>query len=302
VKFTNVEKIFWPREGYTKADVIAYYDAVAEVLLPQLRGRPLIMERYPDGIAEKYFLQKDALAQHTPDWMLPHIHEVSAPEAGRKIRYIVSNDRAVLLYLANYAAITLHPWSSRIQLLDYPDYVLLDLDPIEAPFATVQKVALGLKAVLDELKLCGYAKTSGGEGIHVYLPVIEKTVTYGEATTLARALSVIVAERLPELVTIERNVKKRPKGAVYLDYLQNGRGKTLASAYSLRARPNAPVSTPLRWTELKKPIDPSQFNIETVPKRIKTVGDLFEPVPRGEQDVQHLVRALSKRMPKTQRE
>jgi bifunctional non-homologous end joining protein LigD len=139
-KFTNVAKVLWPQEGYTKADTIAYYDAVAETMLPHLRSRPLIMERYPNGIAEGYFLQKDALPDHTPDWMLPFIHEVHAPEAKRNVRYIFADDRDVLLFLANYAAITLHPWSSGLERLDSPDYVLFDLDPVDAPFEAVQIV------------------------------------------------------------------------------------------------------------------------------------------------------------------
>src|SRR5262245_39558966 len=151
-KFTNVEKVLWSAEGYTKADVIAYYDSIRDAILPHLRSRPIIMERYPNGIAEPYFLQKDALPQHTPDWMLPNIHEVYAPEVRRDVRYILANDRDVLLFLANYAAITLHPWSSRIESLDSPDYVLFDLDPVDAPFDVVQTVALELKTVLDELR------------------------------------------------------------------------------------------------------------------------------------------------------
>src|SRR5262249_48212093 len=149
-RFTNPEKLLWPREGYTKTDLIKYYAAVADVLLPHLHGRPIIMERHPNGITEKYFLQKDAMPQHTPDWLLPRIHEVYAPEVRRNVRYMFADDRDVLLYLANYAVITLHPWTSRIESLDYPDYVLFDLDPVEAPFDTVKAVALELKRVLDE--------------------------------------------------------------------------------------------------------------------------------------------------------
>jgi bifunctional non-homologous end joining protein LigD len=291
VKFTNVEKVFWPQEAYTKADVISYYEAVAEVLLPHLRGRPIIMERYPNGIAREYFLQKDALSQHTPDWMLPYVREVYAPEVRRSIHYIIADDRDVLLYLANYAAVTLHPWSSRIDTLDYADYVLFDLDPVDAAFDTVQVVALQLKSVLEELGLRAYPKTSGMKGLHVYLPVAERSISYREATTFAQAIAKIVTQRT-EVATTVRSVRERKKGTVYVDALQNGRGKTLAGVYSLRAWPNAPVSTPFRWAELKKPLDPTKFNIETVPKRIKTAGDLFEPVLRDKQDIRHLVRAL----------
>jgi bifunctional non-homologous end joining protein LigD len=291
-KFTNVEKVLWPEEGYTKADVITYYESIRDVILPHLRGRPVIMERHPNGIAEPYFLQKDALPQHTPDWMLPYIHEVYAPEVRRNVRYVVTDDRDVLLYLANYAAITLHPWSSRLDSLDFPDFVLFDLDPVDAPFKTVQTVAVELNKVLNELGLRAYPKTSGVTGIHVYLPVTERTISYREATIFAEAIAKILTQRVPKKATTIRAVRQRESQKVYVDTLQNGRGKTLAGVYSLRARPNAPVSTPLKWTELKKAIDPSEFNIESVPKRVNTAGDLFEPVLSDKQDIRHLIRAL----------
>jgi len=291
-KFTNVEKVLWPAEGYTKADMIAYYYSIRDVILPHLRNRPIIMERYPNGIAEPYFLQKDALPQHTPDWMLPYIQDVYAPEVRRNVRYIVANDRDVLLYLVNYAAITVHPWSSQLDSLDYPDFVLFDLDPVDAPFNVVQNVALELKKVLDELGLRAYPKTSGVSGMHVYLPVAERTVNYRDGTMFAQAIAKILTQRIPKEATTIRSVRQREKGKVYLDALQNGRGKTLAGVYSLRARPHAPVSTPLKWVELEKAIHPSEFNIENVPKRIEKAGDLFEPVLSDKQDIRHLVRAL----------
>ena len=290
--FTNPDKILWPQEGYTKADLIHYYDRVSGVLLPHLRERPLIMERYPNGIAEKYFLQKDALPQHTPDWLLPHVHEVEAPEVRRNIHYIVADNRDVLLYLANYAAITLHPWSSRTGTLGHPDHVMFDLDPMDAVFEVVQEVALALKKVFDELGLRAYPKTSGASGIHVYLPVVAGSITHRDAAVFAPAIAAIIAQRMPNLATTTRSVRQRKKGTVYVDALQNGRGKTLASVYSVRARPNAPVSTPLSWSELNVPIEPSSFNIETVPKRLKSVGDLFERVLTDKQDILPLIRAL----------
>jgi bifunctional non-homologous end joining protein LigD len=292
-RFTNPDKVLWPQEGYTKADVITYYAALSEILLPHLSGRPIIMERYPNGIAEKYFLQKDAMPQHTPDWLLPHVHEVYAPEVRRNVRYIIADNRDVLLYLANYGVITLHPWTSRIKSLDYPDYVLFDLDPADAPFDTVKTVALELKAVLDELRVRSYLKTSGVSGLHVYIPVREGSISYRDARMFAEAIARIVAQRTPETTTVTRTVSRRTPGKVYLDYLQNGRGKTLAGIYSLRARPGAPVSTPLKWSELKsRPITPTAFNLETVPKRIRSLGDLFLPVLRDKQDIRHLVDAL----------
>jgi bifunctional non-homologous end joining protein LigD len=251
--FTNPDKILWPQEGYTKADLIHYYDSVSRVLLAYLRGRPLIMERYPHGITEKYFLQKDALPQHTPDWLLPHVQEVDAPEVGRKIRYITADNRDVLLYLANYAAITIHPWSSRIGTLDHPDYVMFDLDPMDVRFEVVQEVALALKKVLDELGLRSYPKTSGATGLHVYLPVAAGSVTHRDVAVFTPAIASIVAQRMPKATTTTRSVRLRKKGTVYVDALQNGRGKTLASVYSLRARPNARPATSRAGSENRPP-------------------------------------------------
>jgi bifunctional non-homologous end joining protein LigD len=250
------------------------------------------MERYPNGITEPYFLQKDALPQHTPDWMLPYIHEVYAPEVRRNVRYIVADDRDVLLYLVNYAAITIHPWSSQLDSLDSPDFVLFDLDPVVAPFKTVQSVALELKKILDELGLRAYPKTSGMTGVHVYLPVAEHTINYREATMFAEAIAKVLTQRMPEKATTIRSIRQRESGKVYVDAFQNGRGKTLVGVYSLRAQPNAPLSTPVKWTELEKAIHSSEFNIESVPKRIKKAGDLFEPVLSDKQDIRHLIRAL----------
>jgi bifunctional non-homologous end joining protein LigD len=219
-----------------------------------------------------------------------NIHEVYAPEAKRTIHYIVANHRDVLLFLANYATITLHPWSSRLQTLEYPDFVLFDLDPIVAPFEVVVKVALELKSVLEELKLKAYLKTSGVSGLHLYMPV--HGVTYGDARVFAEAMASIIVQRAPNLATLERSVSKRGKGQVYVDCLQNGRGKTLASVYSVRSRPQAPVATPLDWSELKKAVDPTCLNIETIVERIKTVGDLFKPVLHEKQDIAPLLSAL----------
>jgi bifunctional non-homologous end joining protein LigD len=183
---------------------------------------------------------------------------------------------------------------SRIQHLEHPDYIVFDLDPVEAPYATVQQVALTLKGVLDELGLRAYPKTSGASGIHVHLPILEKTFTYEQVRVFAQAVGSIVVQRLPQYATIERVVRRRKPEWVYVDFLQNIRGKTVASVYSPRAKPGAPVSTPLKWEELKKPIDPRTFNIETIFKRLDKVGDLFEPALHDRQDISGFLSALSK--------
>src|SRR5207244_2495505 len=169
--------------------------------------------------------------------------------------------------------------------LDHPDYLVFDLDPVEAPYATVQKVAIVLKGVLDELGLRGYPKTSGASGIHVHLPVLEKTFTYEDLRVFAEAVASIVVQRIPEYATIERVVRKRKPHEVYVDYLQNIRGKTVASVYSPRPRPGAPVSTPLKWDEFKRPIDPNAYTIKTIFKRLDKLGDLFEKALTDRQDI-----------------
>src|SRR5262249_22727193 len=186
-------------------------------------------------------------------------------------------------------------WMSGVQSLDYPDYVVFDLDPVDAPFATVQDVAIVLKGVLDELGLRGYPKTSGASGIHVHLPVLENTFTYEDVRTFASAIASIVVHRAPDLATIVRAVKKRKGHHVYVDYLQNIRGKTVASVYSPRPREGAPVSTPLKWEEFKKPIDPKAFTIKTVFKRLQKFGDLFEPALTDRQDISGFLESLKKR-------
>jgi bifunctional non-homologous end joining protein LigD len=289
VELTNLDKIFWPDDGYTKGDLIRFYDRIAPYLAPYLLDRPLVFKRYPNGITGDYFYQKDA-PDYTPPWV--RIETLWSEDVERHIRYFIGADREQLIYIANTGAITQNPWMSRVQHLDYPDYIVFDLDPVEAPYATVQQVAIVLKGVLDELGLRAYPKTSGSSGIHVHLPILEKRFTYEDVRIFSHAVASVVVQRLPEYATIERVVKKRKPQWVYIDYLQNIRGKTVASVYSPRAKPGAPVSTPLKWEELHKPIDPRHFNIETVFKRLDKVGDLFEPALADRQDISAFLSAL----------
>jgi len=179
--------------------------------------------------------------------------------------------------------------------MEYPDYIVFDLDPVEAPYSTVQQVALTLKDIFDELGLRTYPKTSGSTGIHIHLPILEHRFTYENVRLFAQAVASIVVQRMPEQATIERVVKKRKAEWVYIDFLQNIRGKTVASVYSPRAKPGAPVSTPLKWEELKKPIDPKAFNIETIFKRLDKMGDLFQPALTDRQDIAPFLDALGRR-------
>jgi len=291
VELTNLDKVYWPDDGYTKGDLVRYYDRISRYLIPYLLDRPLVFKRYPDGIQGQYFYQKDA-ADHTPSWI--RTATLWSEDVERNIRYFIGADREQLIYIANSAAITQNPWMSRIQHLEYPDYIVFDLDPVEAPFSTVQQVALTLKAVLDELGLRAYPKTSGSSGIHVHLPILEERFTYENVRTFASAIASIVVQRMPESATIERVVRRRKPEWVYVDFLQNILGKTVASVYSPRAKPRAPVSTPLKWDELKRPIDPKNFNIETIFKRLDKVGDLFEPVLSDRQDISGFLSVLKR--------
>ncbi len=282
IAFTNIDKVFWPKDGYTKGDLIDYYDRISPHIIPHLLDRPLVFERFPDGIDGPSFYQKDA-PDHTPDWI--RTKEIWSEDTGRYIRYFIGATREQLLYIANTGNIQQNPWMSRVQHLDYPDYLVFDLDPVDAPYSTVQKVAIVLKDILDELGLRGYPKTSGASGIHVHLPVLENTFTYEDVRLFAAAVASIMVQRVPELATIERVVRKRKKHLVYVDYLQNIRGKTVASVYSPRPRAGAPVSTPLKWEEFRRPIHPGAFTIKTIFKRLDKFGDLFEKALTDRQDI-----------------
>ena len=292
IEFTNLDKVFWPEDGYTKGDLIEYYDKISPFLISHLLDRPLVFERFPDGIYGQSFYQKDAPG-YTPEWI--RTEEIWSEDVQRSIRYFIGASREQLLYIANTGNIQQNPWMSRVQHLDYPDYLVFDLDPVEAPFSSVQSVAIILKQVLDELGLRSYPKTSGASGIHVHLPVLEKTFTYEEVRLFAEAVASIVVQRAPDLATIERVVRRRKAHHVYIDFLQNVRGKTVASVYSPRPRQGAPVSTPLKWQEFKRPIDPKAFTIKTIFKRLDKFGDLFEPALTDRQDISGFLESLRDR-------
>ena len=291
VELTNQDKVYWPDDGFTKGDLIRFYDRIAPVVVPHLLDRPLVFDRYPDGIYGQHFYQKDA-HDYTPDWI--RTQEIWSPDVERSIRYFIGADREQLLYIANMGAIAQNPWSSRVQFIERPDFVIFDLDPVDAPYGTVQQVAIVLNSILKELNLRGYPKTSGASGIHVYLPILENRFTYEDVRVFAEAIARVVVQNIPEIATIERVVRKRKTGTIYVDYLQNVKGKTVASVYCPRAVPGACVSTPLKWDEFKKPLDPRDYNIKTVFKRIEKFGDLFAPVLADRQDISGFLKALRK--------
>jgi bifunctional non-homologous end joining protein LigD len=275
LKLTNLPKIFYPGEGINKRDVINYYDAVAPLILPHLRDRPLSLKRYPNGINEQYFFQKDAEGK-VPDWV--RLEPIFSDHNQDKIHYIICNDRATLIYLANLASIDQNPWMSRVGSLDNPDFALIDLDPTEGcPYSQIVEAAQLVKKTLDSIGLTGYPKTTGGDGMHIYIP-LEPIYTFEQVRSFAELLSILVINQKPDLFTTPRTVSSRKKAKVYFDYLQISSAKTIAAPYVLRAHPGAPVSTPLDWSEVKAGLEPGQFNIHNAMDRFQRTGDLFEGV------------------------
>jgi bifunctional non-homologous end joining protein LigD len=278
LKLSNLNKVFFPDDGITKGDLLTYYRAVAPVLLPHLKDRPFTLKRYPNGIEGGFFFQKDAPV-HMPEWIPTREFEVStrdSPRKRRKIRAPLVNDELALLWMVNMGCIDLNTWYSRVDRPERPDFVLFDLDPAAgAGFEEVVEVTLLVKEVLDALGLAGFAKTSGSDGMHVLVPV-ERRYGYEKIREFAEIVAGTLARTHRGLVTTEWSKAKRR--GVLIDANQNGEGKTIASVYSVRPHPGAPVSTPLRWDEVRKGLDPRAFGMDEVLGRIEQHGDLFEGV------------------------
>jgi bifunctional non-homologous end joining protein LigD len=263
VPVTSLDRVYWQDEKLTKFDLLCYYLRVSDLILPFLKDRPAILQRYPRGIKAPMFFQQDT--ESAPAF----IKTVSlVNQEGREVRYSVYTTVASLLYFVNLGTIEQHPWHSILQHLDKPDYFMLDLDPKQAPWQNVLEVALICKAVLDELGLPAFPKTSGSSGIHIYLPLKPK-YNYGKIAAIAEGLAAEVARRAPKIATVQRSIAKRQKQQVYVDAMQNARGKTIAAAYSARAKSGATVSMPLTWKQIEKGVKISDFTIENVPGLIK---------------------------------
>ena len=278
LKFTNLSKIYYPDDAIAKREVINYYAAVADLLLPHLADRPLSLRRYPDGIGQPGFFQKNA-AEGFPAWM--RTANILA-ESHEQREQIIGGERADLLYLANLGCIDQNPWMSRLETLDHPDFILIDLDPYECPYAKIIEAALLIRRKLDLLELTGYPKTTGGNGLHIYVP-LEPIYSYDQSRGMAEVLARIVAAERPDLFTLPRAVGKRDPGKVYFDYLQNARGKTISAPYVPRAHPGAPVATPLEWRELKASLKPADFHLRNAVERFDRTGDLFAGVLKNPQ-------------------
>ncbi|MBO9561870.1 MAG: non-homologous end-joining DNA ligase [Niastella sp.] len=271
LKLTNLSKVYFPDEGISKGDVIAYYNAMADHILPYLKNRPLSLKRNPNGITDKGFYHKDA-AEEGPSWIKSF--DEFAESSQKVVNYIVCNDKATLIYLANLGCIEMNPWNSTTRTPDKPTYLMIDIDPSgKNTFDQVISVAQAVQEVLNRAGAVSYCKTSGATGLHVYVPLNAK-YTYEIAREFAHIVATLVQEQLPGITSLERSLKKRGN-KIYVDYLQNSKGQTLASAYSLRPVPGASVSTPLLWKEVKSGLHPSQFTIYNIEKRVKKLGDIF---------------------------
>ena len=284
LKFTHLNKIWFPQDGYNKRDLLNFYNDVSPFLLPHLKDRPLSLKRYPNGINEEFFFQKNSPDSY-PNWL--RFEEIDSEHRDPKkpkepIRYVLAENTASLLYLVNQGCIDQNPWQSRVGSLENPDFILIDLDPQNCEFSMIVDAALLVRRTLDKLELEGYPKTTGGCGMHIYIPVVPE-YTYEITRTFAEAISRLCVAECPELFTTPRSVEKRQKNKVYFDYLQNGEGKTIAAPYVVRAHPGATVATPLAWREIKAGLSPAQFHIKNVIPRFYKVGDLFEGVLRKKQ-------------------
>ena len=292
IAFSNLKKVFWPTEGYTKGDLIDYYRAIAPWILPYLKNRPVVLTRYPDGIEGKSFYQKDA-PEFAPDWI--RTTSIWSNDTQRDIRYFVCDDEESLLYVANLGAIPLHIWASRVGSLEQPDYCVIDLDPKEAPFSDVIRTAQVLHRICEAIELPTYIKTTGKTGLHIMVP-LGRQMTYAQSRTLGELLARVVLRELGDIGTITRHVTKRGD-KVYLDYLQNRYGQLIVAPFIVRPLPGATVSMPLLWDEVDSTLDPRAFTIRTALDRLARLGsDPLLPVLAEAPDLGRVLANLSKMM------
>lgn len=275
VKVTNINKVYFPEEQITKGMLIDYYMQMADIMLPYLKDRPQSLKRNPSGINQKGFYHKDA-GDEAPAWV--QSQKIFSESTDKDVDYIICNNKATLIYLNNLGCIEINPWHSRIDNLENPDYLIIDLDPSEKnTFHQVVEAALAVKEVLDRAGAVGFCKTSGATGMHIYVP-LGGQYGFETAKDFAAIICMLTHEMLPEFTTLERSLSKRGKDKIYLDHLQNRKAQTIATVYSVRPHPGATVSTPLEWGEVNKHLNPADFNIFTVPERVKIKSDIFKGI------------------------
>ncbi|ATL46462.1 DNA ligase D [Chitinophaga caeni] len=274
VPVTHTEKLYWPKEGITKGDLLQYYESIAPYILPHLKLRPLSLHRFPEGIQKQGFYQKDVDTEHLPPFV--KTVPIYADSAKRDIDYVVCNNGATLIYLTNLGCIDMNPWLSRTRNLDQPDFIVFDLDPGKIDFEAVVETAICIKEYLESLNITCYCKTSGSTGIHIFVPTGGK-LDYDAGRLFAKYVATQVQAQLPKITSVTRAVSSRTK-KVYIDYLQNSRGQTVASAYSVRPKPGATVSMPLDWTDINAQLSIRDFDIHNVPGLLESKGDIWEGV------------------------
>ncbi len=291
VRLTNLDKVLWPGEGFTKYQLIKYYLEAAPFLLKYLKNRPVVFQRFPGGIQEKGFYQKNFPAEGGPSWV--KTYSIASRNSSKVTRYILVEDVQTLVWLGNQACIEIHPWFSSLQSLEKPDFAVFDLDPMEnSTFQQVCSVSLTIRDLLGEVGLKCYPKTSGSTGLQVYVPLLSR-YTYEEVREFVSYFCSLTHDIHPEITTMERKVDKR-QGKMYLDYLQNAWGKTINAPYSVRPRPGAPVSTPLLWEEIQQGniSSSADFHLQNIKKRLEVRGDLFEGVLSNRQSIDHILENL----------
>lgn len=272
LELKHLDKVFWPKEGFTKGDVIRYYDRISSLILPYLKGRPMVLVRHPNGIKGVSFFQKNVASIHLPSYV--KTVSVRAKSTGRYVHYIVCNNKATLLYLANLGCIEMHVWGSQVRKLHSPGYMVIDLDPGGNPFAQVAAVARETRKVIAAAGGSSLVKTSGKRGIHVCVP-LRPIYDFDEVRSVARLIAEIVNHRMPKLTTISPRISGR-RNRIYLDCARNGFGQTTVAPYSLRAFARATVSTPLDWRELTGACSPARYNLRSMARRIRIKGDLWQ--------------------------
>jgi bifunctional non-homologous end joining protein LigD len=289
VKFTNLSKIFWPKQKVTKRDMINYYYTISPFILPYLKHRPQTLNRFPNGVEGKSFYQKD-VSNKVPAWIDTFKYYSEADK--REKQFIIANNEESLLYIVNLGCIEINPWSSRSETPDQPDWCIIDLDPDKNSFDQVIEAAQVTHQLLDSAKIPNYCKTSGSTGLHIYIPLGAK-YTYDESKEFARVIATLVQKELPSYTTIERLTSNR-KGKMYVDFLQNRPQATVAGVYSLRPKADPTVSMPLHWHEVRKGLKMKDFTIHNALERVKAEGDIFKPVLGKGIDMEKALRSLER--------
>jgi bifunctional non-homologous end joining protein LigD len=288
LKISSPGRIYWPKDKFTKQDLVDYYEQISTFMLPYLIDRPQNLNRFPEGIEGEHFFHKD-VEQSLPNFV--STTKIHSEDVNKEITYILCQNTETLMYLGNLGCLEINPWNSRVESLDNPDFLIFDLDPTETDLKQVVKVARSLHKLLREIKISGHCKTSGQDGLHIYIPLGAK-YSYEQTQQFAELIGLVLRKQLPEIVSLERTPSAR-KGKVYIDYLQNRRGQTTAAPYSPRPRNGLPVSTPLHWDEVNTDLDPKAFTMKNILKRIDKVGDLWKDVLGEGIDIPAALNALS---------